>query len=107
MEYTLIFCRIFVPVTFSQISEVEYASSVDEDVVDKVVTTTDVTLGEYSTESESDWIEPALYLYSSKSSESYGRENILDAVRLYQTNQPFKVALRTPFTNYLLYCCSF
>ena len=99
-KYAFIFCRVFVPVAFSEISEVEYAFSVDEDVVDKVVTTTDVALRECPTESESDWIEPALHLYNSKSFQAYGQENILDAVRLFQINQPFKVALGTPFTNY-------
>ncbi|ONK56399.1 uncharacterized protein A4U43_C10F8140 [Asparagus officinalis] len=81
--------QIFLPLTFSDV-EVEYSSSVDEDVVDKVVTSTDVIQSNWSIESESDWIEPALDLYSSNSSQRYGHEHILDAVHMFQINPPFK-----------------
>ncbi|XP_020263519.1 uncharacterized protein LOC109839488 [Asparagus officinalis] len=82
--------QIFVPITSTQVAEVKYPSSVDGEVVDEVISSTEVISRDCSSESESDWIEPALHLYNSRSSQYSGKEHILDAVHLFQTNPPFK-----------------
>ncbi|KAJ6835564.1 uncharacterized protein M6B38_332530 [Iris pallida] len=78
--------QIFVPVTFSQVTEDIYPSPRSEVTVDKMITLTDVTQGLSSSESESDWIEPAMHLYSSRASQSYEHGKVLDAFRLLQIN---------------------
>ncbi|KAJ6849603.1 uncharacterized protein M6B38_267815 [Iris pallida] len=78
--------QIFVPVTFSQVTEDRYPSPRTEVTVEKVITLTDVTQGLSSSDSESDWIEPAMHLYSSRSSQSHESRKVLDAFRSLQIN---------------------
>lgn len=78
--------QIFVPVTFSQVTEDRYTSPQTEVTVEKVITLTDVTQGFSSSDSESDWIEHAMHLYSSRSSQSHESQKVLDAFRSLQIN---------------------
>ncbi|KAM7491760.1 hypothetical protein LguiA_034681 [Lonicera macranthoides] len=57
----------------------------DKDVVDQIYTPTDLTHRVYSSESESDWIEPPLHLCNSRMLESRRSKRVYDAFHLLQT----------------------
>ncbi|XP_026663011.2 uncharacterized protein LOC113463161 [Phoenix dactylifera] len=81
--------QIFVPVTFSRTTEDGHPSYLDQVAVDKEIisaTPQKASSIESSTDSESDWIEPAWNLYSSNSFQSKEREKVFDAFRLLQIN---------------------
>ncbi|KAG0458949.1 hypothetical protein HPP92_022077 [Vanilla planifolia] len=76
--------QIFVPVIFPEV--IEGSSIEQEDVKDKAVVSTNTLPRTLSTGSQSDWVEPAMHLYSSKTYKSQEREKVLDAFRLLQIN---------------------
>ncbi|KAG1354436.1 hypothetical protein COCNU_07G005480 [Cocos nucifera] len=80
---------IFVPSTFSQTTENGHPSYLGHVAVDKeMIPTTPQKASsiESLTDSESDWIEPALHLYSSNTFQSKEHEKVFDAFRLLQIN---------------------
>ncbi|KAH0456544.1 hypothetical protein IEQ34_014451 [Dendrobium chrysotoxum] len=76
--------QMFIPVPFGEI--IERSHHEQEEVKDKAVTSTKILPRSLSTESQSDWIEPVMHLYSSKNCQSREREKVLDAFRLLQMN---------------------
>ncbi|XP_020676417.2 uncharacterized protein LOC110095289 isoform X2 [Dendrobium catenatum] len=78
--------QMFIPVPFGEI--IERSPHEQEEVKDKAVTstTTKILPRSLSAESQSDWIEPVMHLYSSKNCQSREREKVLDAFRLLQMN---------------------
>nr|CAD1818723.1 unnamed protein product [Ananas comosus var. bracteatus] len=79
----------FVPAMFSQVAEDGYASNLEQNAADKEVIPAANSGGssdEFSAESHSDWIEPTMNLYTSRTSLSREREKVYDAFRLLQIN---------------------
>ncbi|KAL0913011.1 hypothetical protein M5K25_016440 [Dendrobium thyrsiflorum] len=76
--------QMFIPVPLGEI--IERSPHEQEEVKDKAVTSTKILPRSLSIESQSDWIEPVMHLYSSKNCQSREREKVLDAFRLLQMN---------------------
>ncbi|XP_020585246.1 uncharacterized protein LOC110027933 [Phalaenopsis equestris] len=76
--------QLFIPVPFGEI--IERPPHEQEEVKDKAAISTKILPRSLSSESQSDWIEPVMHLYSSKNSQSQEREKVLDAFRLLQMN---------------------
>ncbi|XP_020095233.1 uncharacterized protein LOC109714906 isoform X2 [Ananas comosus] len=81
--------QTFVPAMFSQVAEDGYASNLEQNAADKEVIPAAKSGGssdEFSAESHSDWIEPTMNLYTSRTSLSREHEKVYDAFRLLQIN---------------------
>ncbi|KAK8941200.1 hypothetical protein KSP39_PZI009734 [Platanthera zijinensis] len=76
--------QMFVPISLGE--KIESFPPEQLEVKDKAVISTSIFPRSLSTGSQSDWIEPAMYLYSSKARHSQEREKVLDAFRLLQIN---------------------
>lgn len=76
--------QMFVPLSLAE--QIENFPPEQLEVKDKAVISTSIFPRSLSTGSQSDWIEPAMYLYSSKARHSQEREKVLDAFRLLQIN---------------------
>ncbi|CAL9160553.1 unnamed protein product [Musa hybrid cultivar] len=77
--------RFLVPVTLPQVAEDGSPISVQGVVEKEIISIDEFERGcsaEFSTESESDWIEPAMHLFSSNSSQSKQCEKVYDAFNL-------------------------
>ncbi|MQL85810.1 hypothetical protein Taro_018333 [Colocasia esculenta] len=82
--------QMFVPVTFSEEIEDQSSSTMEKYINDKTVMINSMHRVP-SSESESDWIEPAFQLCGSNNFQSQAREKVIDAFHLLQINPSIKV----------------
>lgn len=76
--------QVFIPVSLAE--EIEKFPHERLEAKDKAIISAKIFPRSLSTGSQSDWIEPAMHLYNSKSCHSQEREKVLDAFRLLQVN---------------------
>lgn len=88
---------MFISVPFGEI--IERPPHEQEEVKEKALISTKILPRSLSTESQSDWIEPVMHLYSSKNCQSQEREKVLDAFRLLQMNPSIQVMQLKPPLN--------
>lgn len=88
--------RMLAPLVFPQVAD--YGSQIMDDESEataKEINAVVSIYGDFSSEAleeyHSDWIEPALQLYASESSKNRERQQVLDALRLFRTNESLQV----------------